>query len=259
MKPKAVSRWAAATVALAVFAYHAPVRASESDARIETAFKNSYVYKTYLQDDGFTTEVKEGVVTLIGPIATASHKALARETAASLPGVNRVDAQLAPRGDGPVDSEGTWVGRKVKLVLMFHRNVKGNQAEVMVKNGTVTLRGEASSLAEKALTGEYAKDIEGVRKVKNEMTVATTPEPAEPFTSEKMDDASITSEVRLALRLHRSTTNLKIAVTTWEGVVTLTGSAKTDAEKAQASQLITDIQGVTGIQNDMTVGTGKNL
>ena len=251
MKRKAIYRLACATAALAVCAACAPARASASDERIESAFKNSYVYKTYLQDDAFQTEVKEGVVTLTGPIATPSHKALARETAASLPGVSRVEVHLAPRGDDPIDSEEAWVGRKVKLVLMFHRNVRGHKATVVVKNGTVTLTGEATSLAEKELTGAYAKDIEGVKRVKNEMTVATAP--AEPTVSAKVDDASITSQVRLALRLHRSTTAVQTMVATREGVVTLTGTAKTEAEKALAGQLISDIQGVSSVQNEMTV------
>ena len=55
-----------------------------------------------------------------------------------------------------------------------------------VKDAVVTLRGEASSIAQKELTSEYAKDIDGVKEVKNEMTVAATPEPAERTAGEKI-------------------------------------------------------------------------
>ena len=41
------------------------------------------------------------------------------------------------------------------------------------------IRGVAASSAQKELTTEYAKDIEGVKEVKNDMTVAATPELAE--------------------------------------------------------------------------------
>ncbi len=46
---------------------------------------------------------------------------------------------------------------------------------VTVQDGTVTLRGEASSTAEKDLITEYARDVDGVRDVKNLMTVAMKP------------------------------------------------------------------------------------
>ena len=44
-----------------------------------------------------------------------------------------------------------------------------------MKDGIVSLRGEASSQAQRELTTEYAKDVEGVKEVKNEMTIAKTP------------------------------------------------------------------------------------
>ena len=45
--------------------------------------------------------------------------------------------------------------------------------EVFAKDEAVTLRGEATNEAQKDLTTEYAKDVEGVKNVKNEMTVPT--------------------------------------------------------------------------------------
>jgi hyperosmotically inducible periplasmic protein len=64
----------------------------------------------------------------------------------------------------------------VKVTLLFHRSVSANTTEVDVKDGIVTLRGDASSQAKKELTTEYAKDVEGVKDVNNEMTVSKTSE-----------------------------------------------------------------------------------
>jgi len=52
--------------------------------------------------------------------------------------------------------------------------VSAGKTEVDVKDGIVTLQGEATSQAQKDLTTEYAKDVEGVKEVKNEMTVTKT-------------------------------------------------------------------------------------
>ena len=62
----------------------------------------------------------------------------------------------------------------MKTTLLFHRSVSGLKTEVNAKDGIVTLQGEATSEAQKQLTTEYAKDVEGVKDVKNEMAVSNT-------------------------------------------------------------------------------------
>jgi osmotically-inducible protein OsmY len=186
-------------------------------------------------------------------VAEESHKALAQETVLSLPGVTRVDNQLATKAEVAAENADTWIGRKVKTALLFHQNVSASQTTIEVKDGIVTLKGEASSMAQKELSTAYAKDIEGVKEVKNEMTVAATPEKAERTAGEKIDDASITAQVKTALVNHRSTSSLKTKVETRDGEVTLTGIAKNDAEKSLVSKLVNDIVGVTSVKNQMTV------
>jgi len=253
MKQTAMCPLAFAAVAAALIFTSAPLSASETDDKIESSFKKTYVYQTYLKDDAVKTDAKEGVVTLTGTVSEESHKALAQETAASLPGVTRVDNQLATKAEAAAESKDTWIGRKVKLSLLFHRNVNAGKTTVEVKDGIVTLTGQASSAAQKDLTTEYANDIEGVKEVNNEMTVAAATEPAELSKAEKMDDASITAQVRTALSTHRSTSSLSTKVETRDGEVTLTGIAKNAAEKALVSKLVADIQGVSSVKNQMTV------
>ena len=249
--------FAAATVALIAIA--TPARASENDDKIEASFKSSYVSKTYLKDDAVKVEAEDGVVTLTGTVSEESHKGLARETAASLPGVSRVDNQLATKAEAAAENADTWIGRKVKITLFFHRYVNAGNTVVEVKDGIVTLKGEATSTAQKELTAEYASDIDGVKEVKNEMTVAAVQVPVERTASEKIDDASITAQVKTALATHRSTSSVKTKVETRDGKVTLTGLVKNKAEKALVSKLVADIQGVTGVKNQMTVDEIKTL
>ena len=253
MKRKAMYPLALAAAAAAMFVTSTPLRASETDERIEASFKKTYVYKTYLKDDAVKAEAKEGVVTLTGTVADEFCKVLAQDTAASLPGVTRVDNQLATKAEVAAEKADTRIGRKVKLALLFHRNVSAGQTTVAVQDGIVTLTGAASSLAQKELTTEYANDIEGVKEVRNEMTVAAAPEPAEQTAGAMMDDASITAQVKTALLTHRSTSAMKTGVGTRDGEVTLTGIAKNAAEKSLVTKLVTDIHGVTSVKNQMTV------
>lgn len=245
-----------ASVALAtslIVAGATSLRAMDSDDQIESSFKKSYVYQTYLKDDAVRTDAKDGVVTLTGTVAEESHKILAQETVAGLPGVTRVDNQLATKAEAAAENADVWIGRKVKLTLLFHRNVNAGKTDVEVKNGVVTLKGEASSIAQKDLTAEYANDIDGVKEVKNEMTVVPTPESAARTTAEQVDDASIAAQVRTALATHRSTRSVKVKIGAKDGAVTLTGIAKNDAEKSLVTKRVEDIRGVNSVKNQMTV------
>src|SRR4030065_493773 len=184
-----------------------PVLASKTDDRIESTAKKSYVFKTYLKNDDVKVESKDGVVSLTGTVSEESHKSLAQETVASLPGVKRVDNKLGVKGEHPAENSDAWLITKVKTTLLFHSNVSAT-TEVSAKDGIVTLRGDAPSMAEKDLTTEYTKDIEGVKEVNNQMTVSGKPIKKE-TTGDKFDDASITAHVKMALLGHRSTRDRK--------------------------------------------------
>ena len=241
----------AAAVALVVAS--APVRASEMDDRIESSARNSYVFKTYLQGDDIKIESKDGVVTLTGVVSAEPRKALAQETVAGLPEVKSVDNRLGIKGGSPTANSDAWLTEKVRTALLFHRNVSGSTTEVHVQDGIVTLRGEASSQAQKELTTEYAKDVEGVKDVKNEMTMSPTPKTTTEYVIESIDDASITAQVKMPLLYHRSTSALSTKVETNEGVVTLNGKAKNAAEKELVTKLVNDINGVRSVNNRMAI------
>ena len=102
------------------------------------------------------------------------------------------------------------------------------------------------------MTTEYARDVEGVKAVNNEMSVTRNPKTPQTI-SEKIDDASITAQVKMTLLYHRSTSALNTKVETKRGVVTLSGKAGNEAELILASKLANDVYGVTGVENRMTV------
>ena len=230
-----------------------PLCATETDDRIESSAKKSHVFKTELKDDSVKAESKNGIVTLTGTVSESSHKSLAQDTVESLPGVKSVNNELTVKGESPAEHSDGWLSTKVKTTLLFHRNVSASGTDVYVKDGIVSLRGEASSLAQKELTSEYARDVEGVKEVKNEMTVAKVPAKPSEKTAETIDDASITAQVKSSLVSHHSTSALKTKVETTEGVVTLTGIAKNAAEKSLVTKLVNDINGVNKVINNMTL------
>jgi osmotically-inducible protein OsmY len=237
---------------VALLALSMPVHASTMDDRIVSTAKNSYMFKTYLQDDDIKIESRDGAVTLTGIVADNFNKSLAEETVAGIPGVKSVDNRLEVKGTPPSANSDAWIRDKVKLTLLFHRSVSAGTTEVDVKDGIVTLRGDATSQAQKELTTEYAKDVEGVKDVNNEMVVSS-PSKKTPTVGEKIDDASITAQVKMTLLFHRSTSAINTKVETKRGVVTLYGKASNAAEKDLATKLANDVNGVKDVKNRMTI------
>jgi hyperosmotically inducible periplasmic protein len=230
-----------------------PVCGSDLDAGIEASAENLYVFRAFLKDDDVTITSEDGVVTLTGQVANEHRRLLAAEAVANLDGVKSVNNELELKGETPEEYSDAWIAMHVKSVLLFHKSVSGLSTEVSVEDGIVTLSGEADNKAQKQLAAEYAKDVEGVKDVRNEMTIATMPKMENKTIGERIDDASITSQVKMSLLFHRSTRAFKTQVKTNDGVVTVSGMAKNSAEKELVSKLVMDINGVTDVNNMMTI------
>lgn len=70
---------------------------------------------------------------------------------------------------------------------------------------------------------------------------------------EKIDDATITSKVKMELMGNKGTSALHTDVDTTNGVVTLTGKAKTVSEKELATEVAKKVKGVTRVINEIAV------
>ena len=225
---------------LALFASHA------TDRKIEDAAKASYNYRTVLEDH-VKVKANDGVVTLTGTVQDKDDRDLAADTVENLPGVVSVHNEIKVEPAYPEKSD-AWMAVKIRSRLLVKGNVSATNTKVEVKDGNVTLTGTADNIAQKELTEIYAKDIDGVKSVKNDLVVTD-----KPTLGEKIDDASITSQVKYALLTHKATSAVKTKVVTSDGVVLVTGEAASDAEKSLVTKLAKDVRGVNSVTNKMTV------
>ena len=223
---------------------------STVDRKIEEAAKASYNYRTVLEDH-VKVKANDGVVTLTGTVQDKDDRDLAADTVENLPGVTSVKNEITIQSTYPEHSD-SWMAFKIRSRLLVKANVSAATTTVAVQDGVVTLGGTADNLAQKELTAVYAKEIDWVKSVKNEIVVKDQPATAETV-GEKIDDASITSQVKYALLTHKATSALKTKVTTNDGVVVITGVAANDAEKSLVGKLAQSIRGVKSVNNSMTV------
>ena len=228
---------------------------SGTDGKIESAAKASYNFRTVLENH-VSVKSKDGVVTLTGNVQDKDERDLAADTVENLPGVLSVDNQVKVDSKYAEHSD-AWMAFKIRSRLLVKGNVSATSTKVAVNEGNVVLSGTADNVAQKELTEVYAKDIDGVKSVKNDIAVTDKPadrdDSARASAGERIDDASITSQVKFALLSHKSTSALKTKVTTTDGKVRVTGDAASDAEKSLVSKLAGDVRGVSSVTNDMKV------
>jgi len=223
---------------------------SETDRKIEDAAEASYNYKTVL-DGHVKVKADNGIVTLTGTVQDKDDKALAADTVENLPGVKVVNNEIVVKPGYPEKSD-AWMAFKIRSRLLVKANVSASSTTVAVQDGVVTLTGTADTTAQKTLTEVYAKDIDGVKSVNNDIVVKGVPAEGQRI-GEKIDDASITTQVKYALLSHKATSAVKTKVTTIDGVVIVTGEAASDAEVSLVTKLAQDVRGVVSVNNNMTV------
>jgi osmotically-inducible protein OsmY len=71
-----------------------------------------------------------------------------------------------------------------------------------------------------------------------------------------VDDSVITSKVKEKFVEDKQVSALNISVTTNQGVVELSGKAKTADESSKAASLARNVSGVRAVRNHITVGGG---
>lgn len=144
----------------------------------------------------------------------------------------------------------TVITTQVKIALMKDSSTATFGTDVTTTNGIVALKGTVQTNAEKDMTTRVVAGVQGVKGVQNNMKVTN-----EQTTTvvEKMEDATITTKVKMALAVHYSTGALRTSVTTTDSIVTVGGKAKNEAERELVTKVVEDIEGVKKVINTMTI------
>ena len=146
----------------------------------------------------------------------------------------------------------------VKSRLAKDDAVPATAITVETHQGVVTLTGNVDSPEQKARAIEVARTTEGVHDVVDRIAAArgdgTGDAPDVDRTmGEAADDAAITRHVKASLLDDEMVRGLKIDVDTREGVVYLTGTVGSEAEKDRAVELARQAAGGRQVQANLTI------
>ena len=76
-------------------------------------------------------------------------------------------------------------------------------------------------------------------------------------TGQYVDDKSISAKVKTSLYRDPIVKGTQVNVTTFQGVVQLSGFVENQAQKDRAGQIAAQTSGVQGVRNDIVVPTGR--
>ena len=142
--------------------------------------------------------------------------------------------------------------------ITLNRHLNPFTIDVDVENGVATLTGDVESDVDRDLAEQVAKDIDGIQRVDNQLQVNPDAERKErtegnPSLSTSFSNATTTATIKSKLLWNSNTEGLDIDVTTNNGVVTLSGTAQSDAAKDLAGMLAKDTDGVHRVDNEIRV------
>jgi hyperosmotically inducible periplasmic protein len=154
----------------------------------------------------------------------------------------------------------------VKAQLAADELVRAREINVDTKDRVVTLTGVVQTAAEETKALEIARNTDGVANVVDSIAVATRGEEGAASTSGRdrevppatpevgaVTDAGITAKVKTKLLADAAVSGLQIDVDTRNRIVTLTGTVKSDTEKARAVELASTIENVIRVEDRLTV------
>ncbi len=136
------------------------------------------------------------------------------------------------------------ITNEIENEFLIDTVVPFNRIDVKTTDGIVTLDGSVDNLLAKERAANIAETVRGTRSVINEIKV--TP----PFSS---TDAAVAADVENALLADPATDAYEVTPTVTDGVVTLTGNVDSWQEKQLAGTVAKEVEGVTGLKNDIAV------
>lgn len=148
--------------------------------------------------------------------------------------------QDTPTSKKPSDSE---ISAAIQADIQDASRIAGGEIDVRSQAGLVTLSGTATSLLDKQMAGAIAKRTRGVQAVLNQLIVVA---------SDRGDD-DIRDDVIKVLRINDSVDEPRIAVDVRRGEVSILGKVDSLAEKRIAELAASGVNGVTTVNNQISV------
>jgi osmotically-inducible protein OsmY len=212
------------------------------DAQLQQAVLSELNWEPSVDPAHIGVTAKDGVVTLMGHVATYGQKQAAESAARRVKGVSAVAEEIEVRLPFETKRGDDDIAAAVVDRLGWDVSIPRDTVKVRVENGWVTLTGQVDWYYQKSAAQQEIRWLFGVVGVSNQITIK-----ARPDTSKISDDISHA--------LHRSWLfdSKTINVSATGGHIRLTGTVRSPQERQVAVTTAWAAPGATAVENDLLV------
>jgi len=149
----------------------------------------------------------------------------------------------------------TAISARIETLFAVNESLSPFNINTTTVDGVVTLTGSVGDEVAKDLATDLATTVDGVKEVKNELTIVDDPIPPRPQKTwrERIEDASLAAAIRSNLLYNKEMKGLKIGVDCDGGHATIYGVVGNEFARDRIAQIVMDTRGVEKVTNNLTV------
>jgi osmotically-inducible protein OsmY len=186
-------------------------------------------------------EVDNGIVTLTGTVTSWAKRQAAQEAARRVIGVFDVANDIKVKVPGGLARTDTEIAQAVRQALEWDVFVPEEKISSTVSDGWVTLDGTVERWSQRADAERAVRNLTGVKGVVNKITVKPT----------KLVTEDVSKAIEQALERRAEREAKRIRVDVRDGIVTLTGSVHSWAERKSVVAAARFTPGVQDVQDNL--------
>lgn len=213
-----------------------------NDSQLKQAVLSELSWEPSVDAAHIGVTAKDGVVTLMGHVATYGQKQAAESATRRVKGVSAVAEEIEVKLPFDTERGDDDIAAAVVDRLSWDASVPRDRVKVKVEKGWVTLTGEVDWYYQKGAVEQEIRWLMGVVGVANQITIKVRP-----------DTGKISDDIRHAL--HRSwlfdSKTIKVSAT--DGNIRLSGTVRSPYERQVASNTAWAAPGATAVENDLLV------
>jgi len=214
----------------------------KTDSQLQADVSEELKWDPSVNASQIGVEVKDGVVTLAGHVASYAEKWNAEVAAQRVAGVRALAVEMDVALPGPSQRTDADIARSVENMLEWSSYVPRGSVKVVVERGWVTLSGQVRWEFERRGAAAAARYLMGVTGVSDQITI-----------KQNVSPGVIKADIEAALKRRAHNDAEMISVDVKGAEVTLTGTVHTWAERDLAGHAAWSAPGVLNVIDKITV------
>jgi osmotically-inducible protein OsmY len=215
----------------------------KTDMQVQKDVIDELHWDPSVSDAEIAVAAKDGVVTLAGAVKSYAQKYAAERAAERVIGVKAIAEEIEVKPSRSFSRSDTEIAHAVTTALLWDVEVPDDTVKATVEDGRITLTGSVEWKFQKDAAEHAVRNLSGVKGVRNLLQVKP----------KHVSTVEVRSRIREALRRSADRDADHVIVEASDGHVTLKGSVRSFAERADAERAAWSAPGVSMVVDRIVV------